>query len=520
MRLTGRTTVGALGVTLLMSVVLITAGCGGSSSSGTNATDGSATADASTPSTIKALVGATFLTLDPNASVYEQDWYVSSLYVGTLTKYGEGEQGQPELAEKLVPNKDFTQWTVTLKPGLKFSDGTPITAQDVAASFERVIEGEGVPFLFAPTLEAVKTTGPLTAVVSLGAPEPNFATAVSAPCFAIFPAAGLAEGESFFQKPVSAGPFVVDSYKPRAAKLSTNPKYDGAKPGVEGVEFNVVEDPGTRLAAVKTGEANWAFDLPAGLIPQISSPAEVQVQKMIGTYTLIMNNEDDILSDPKVRRGISYALDREAINKAAFGGEMKPNSRYWPDGPAGLKEFAAAEAAEQEPTANLTAAKRELVGTACESGCKLDLVGRSTAPWIQPTQLLIQQQLAPLGIEVKPRLGDSATTVQQEEKGEFQMFLDGFVSPVPAEEVMPYVNLDPEGFFRAGYSSFKSKKASDLITELAQTPVGSRGDVARELGDLYAEERPWAGIGDLIYINASNLPESVFHAELFSVKVE
>jgi hypothetical protein len=151
-----------------------------------------------------ALTGGEFATLDPNQNVSINDWMVSGLSAGTLTEYSEGEQGKPELAEKVTPNKDYTKWTVTLKPGIKFSDGSPITAADVKASIDRVIEEKGMGLLFTPSLKSVSTTGKRTAVLSFGSPETNVPAALSTVSFAIYSAAGLKQGESFFSKEIAS----------------------------------------------------------------------------------------------------------------------------------------------------------------------------------------------------------------------------------------------------------------------------------------------------------------------------
>ena len=503
-------------VVLILGTTAVLAGCGSSTGSTGSAT-GSATAEASVPKTLKVVTDGNFTTLDPNGMVLINDWMVSGLYAATLTQYGEGQQGKPELAEKIVPNADYTKWTVTLKPGIKFSDGSPITAADVKASLERVKKEFGIGLLFIPNMKSVTTSGKTTAVVSFSSPEPNFPAAVSTPSLAIFPAAGLKQGESFFSKPVGAGPYVVDSFKQHRVTLSRNPYYGGEKPGPEAVEFNIVEDPGTRLSEVKTGQANLALDLPGNFGPQITSPAEKQLNAVPGNFLVLLNNKDPILSDRKIRRAIGFALDREAIDTVGFGGEVKPNSRYWPEPFTALR---AAEEGQQELTANLAAAKRELKGTACESGCKLNLLGSSSLPWMSSVQLLIQQQLQAIGIEVEPRTNDDATALEQEENSEFQMFLDRYQVWAPIEEFLPYTNLDPAGPLGAFFTQFESKKAEELTDKMRETPIESRGSVAKEIGDLYAEEMPWVDLADLSYVNASNLPESMVHGELMELMVK
>jgi peptide/nickel transport system substrate-binding protein len=501
---------------LMAAATVVLTGCGGGSSSGGGGASG-AVSEAEVPSTVKVVVGAEFGSLEPNIVVGEYEFMVMGLYAGTLTKYQSGKQGEPELAEKFVPNKDFTEWTATLKPGLKFSDGTPLTANDVKATFDRIIEGEGVPFLGSPNLTSVTVKDPRTVVFKFKSPEAGFSSVVSQADFGIWPAAGLKQGESFWKHPISAGPYAIETFGPRQVKMSLNPNYPSPGPRPKAVEFNVVEDPGTRLAQVKTGQANWAFDLPANLIPQMTGSVEKQLQAVPGVYQLLMNNTTKPFDDARVRRAISYALDREAIVEAAFAGEVRPTSRYWP---AIFPERAKAEESLQETTANVEAAKRELKGTECENGCTVNLVGFAPFPWTQPTMLLIQQQLEAIGIQVNTQARDFATVIELEENAEFEMILSFFLSPAPVEEGLARANLKPGPPLFASHTRFESKSTSELIEKLAATPTDQREQVGLEVGEVLAGEMPWAALADTTFINASNLPESVIRGELFELKIE
>ncbi len=260
-------------------------GGGGGTDAGADATE----AHAPAPKELKVVVGAKMLGLEPNGVTIEEDFFVASLFGGTLTKYAEGDEvGKPELAQSLVESKDGLQWIVKLRPGLKFSDGSPLTATDVEATFEHILSDEtAFQSLYVPTLKSVKAEGPTTVLFNLEAPSPVLPALLSAPDFMILPAKGLAEGEKFFQNPISAGPYQIDSWTPQHAEFSVNPNYYGQKPESSKVTISVTEDPGTRLSEVKTGEANLAFDLPANLIPQFTDGAELQIANLPGSTILM-----------------------------------------------------------------------------------------------------------------------------------------------------------------------------------------------------------------------------------------
>ncbi len=501
---------------IAIATAILVAGCGGGSESG--GTSSGTSGKPEIPASVNVVVGAEFGTLDPNISSGENESMVSGLLAGTLTKYQVENQGELELAEKLVHNKNYTEWTATLKPGLKFSNGEPVTATDVKATFDRILKGETGPFGYIQNLTSVTVKDPRTVVFKFSSSAAGFASIVSLSVFAIWPATGLEEGNSFWKRPISAGPYALESYDSHQVKLTLNSKYSGPEEDrPKQVEFNVVEDPGTRLAQVRTGQANWAFDLPANLIPQMTGSVEKQIAPIPSVYQLLMNNAVKPFDDVRVRRAVSFALDREAISQTAFGGEAKPTSRYWP---AIFAERAQAEEGLQETGPNLTAAKRELKGTECESGCTVNLLGQTTTPWNQPAMLLIQQQLEAIGMKVNLQSRDFATATEEEAGGEYEMALQFFVSEAPVEEALALVNFNPGPPLNGAFTNFESKQVTALIEELAATPLDERHQVGLELGNVFAEEMPWAAIANVVFVNASNLPESVIHQELFALKIK
>lgn len=514
MRFQGRKAGFAIALSIVTAILI--AGCGGGSESG--GTSSGASGKSEIPPTLKVVVGAEFGSLDPNIAFGEVEAMVSGLVAGTLTKYQVENPGEPELAEKLTHNQNYTEWVATLKPGLNFSNGEPVTAADVKATFDRILKSEEGPFAFVANLTSVTVKNPRTVRFEFSKPDVGFASIASLDVFGIWPAAGLKEGDSFWKHPISAGPYEIESYDSSRVKLTLNSSYSGPKEErPKQVEFNVVEDPGTRLAQVKTGQANWAFDLPANLIPQMTGSVEKQIAPVPSVYQLLMNNSVKPFDDVRVRRAVSFALDREAISQTAFGGEAKPTSRYWPEI---FAERAEAEEKLQETGPNIAAAKRELKGTECENGCTVSLLGKTTTPWNQPAMLLIQQQLEAIGMKVNLQSRDYATASEEEAGGEYEMALEFFVSPAPAEEALALVNFGPGPPLYTAWTKFESKKVGGLIEKLAATPLAERHQVGLELGEVFAEEMPWAALANVVFVNASNLPESVVHQELFALKVK
>jgi ABC-type transport system substrate-binding protein len=481
--------------------------------------EGGATGTAATGSgnveDVKIVLNAPMERLDPNLVTSIQDIFVWNLIGGTLTKYGAGEDaGGPELAKSFVESPDGRSWTATLRPGLKFSDGSPLTAQDVQATFERILDDKAAfQRGYIPSVTKVKAMGKDKVVFSVNSPTPTLPTLLSQPQFAILPEKGIRAGKSFFTKPISAGRYVLDSFSPSSTRLSLNEDFHGEKPSVKEIQLSVTADDGARLAEVKRGDANFAWQLPAQLIPQITGSAHVEVVKEPGSIEMILNNEHAPLNDARVRQAISLAVNREAINESVWAGESTANAGYWPS------LFPYYEP-EQSVEPDIEKAKELLKGTECEAGCAIEMMTFSNLPWTQSTALIAQQNLQEIGIELELDPADEATAAERGQNGDFDIDLGPLTGLVVLPESLTPINLQPSGPYHGGLARYESPQMDALVEELLSAPLNQRPAIAKKIGALYAQDRPFVNLVDFGYVNASNLPESVLKQELFGFVVK
>lgn len=149
--------------------------------------------------------------LDPMSSASYETTQLTFLWGGYLTNYVDGkDSGTPQLAKSLTPSSDGLTWTVKLRSGLKFSDGSALTSKDVVASLDRIRSTPNVAgdnFIGPVTSSIKKVTAPDGDTVSLAMsrPYPGLPAALSTPEMIILPESGIAKGDSFWKHPVSAG---------------------------------------------------------------------------------------------------------------------------------------------------------------------------------------------------------------------------------------------------------------------------------------------------------------------------
>jgi peptide/nickel transport system substrate-binding protein len=256
----------------------------------------------------------------------------------------------PNTAESLVPNEDFTVWTLTLKPGITFTDGTPYNAEAVISSMQRHIEKKSNTSSLVRPIANFEAVDDLTVRFTLSLPWNRFPFALaSAPGMIVSPTAAAALGDGLATNPVGAGagPFMIKDFKPgEAVTLVRNPDYwDGPAP-LDELKFIFAGTADQTLEAFKAGTVQAAF---------LRDPAAEQdavdadIENFSATYSasasIMMNNGIAVTctggqpaprcegqpdgtvfestaptADIRVRQAIAAAIELETLNQRVYGG--------------------------------------------------------------------------------------------------------------------------------------------------------------------------------------------------------
>ena len=316
--------------------------------------------------TLKLLAKSAGGTLDPKVNYTLQYWQLyQALYDGLLGFKKVDGKGSftvvPDLAEAMPTITDGGKtYTFTLRKGIMFSTGAPVTVQDVAASFKRIYtvssptEGTfyngivgGAACITAPdTCDLSKgvVVDPATnqVVINLVEPDPQFAYKLAVPHAVILPA-GSPEKDAGNVPLPTTGPYMVESYDPnRALTMVRNPHFTqwSAEAQPQGYSDSIVESFGltveAAVTAVENGQADWIFDPPpADRLNEIGTKyaAQVHVNPLTAMYYLAMNTRLAPFDNLKVRQAINFAVDRNAAVKL-FGGTQlaQPVCTFLPPG--------------------------------------------------------------------------------------------------------------------------------------------------------------------------------------------
>ncbi len=262
--------------------------------------------------------------IDPRFAMTNHDTKLSRLVCPGLTTVDDPKlMPQLSLASSIEEVEPLV-WDVTLKEGLLFSDGKPVTAADIAFTYNSVLDSEFGSLYhrgFAERFLRVEVRDERVARFHLQKPV---ATLLSDLDFGILSKSGAdARGRYLDGKPICAGAFRVASVEPEKVVLKRNELYWATLAAMPTVEVRTVRDQSARTMMLVGGSADLAQNaIRVDLVTEVGSRERLKIDSGPGailTYVM-MNNSHPVLSDVRVRRAIAHAIDRETLIDAKFDG--------------------------------------------------------------------------------------------------------------------------------------------------------------------------------------------------------
>ncbi|WP_374445244.1 ABC transporter substrate-binding protein [Stella sp.] len=279
---------------------------------------------------------------DPAYSVSNVAWRVNHNLFDTLIATGADGRLHPALATAWRRLDDRTL-ELTLRPGVRFHDGTVMTAADVAFTFgpERM-SGEGAP-LRAQTrpllggIERVEAVDDATVRVTTRRPDPLIEQRLATfPAQIVSRAAWLAASDfqAWARRPVGTGPYrLADSRDNDFVLLAAHDAWWGGRPTAATIRFDAAPEVAARLTGLETGRYGIATDLPPDQLDRVAARPELEVAGgPIGNHrVLVFDQRHPVLRDPRVRRALSLAIDRRLIVETLWGRRVGiPNGNQFP----------------------------------------------------------------------------------------------------------------------------------------------------------------------------------------------
>lgn len=489
---------------LVLTAALLLAACGGS---GGSTSDGAGTPSggdagtggsqaggdegtASGPFTLRIGLNAFPPQLDPHLSSAAVDRQVYQSLYDKLVDLDENLNIVPALAEDWDISDDGTVYTLYLRQGVTFHDGTPFNAEAVKFNFERMLDES----LGSPRRSEIGLVTDVTVVdeykvqITLAnAFSPFLSILADRAGMMVSPTAVQEKGENFSQDPVGTGPFKFASMiQGDEIVLERNPDYWAAGPLAERVIYKALPDENVKVAQVQAGELHIIDQpVPAPQLPALSSDPNLRVSLNPGLewQSMWMNVTQPPLDNVYVRRAIAAAIDRETLVRVVFGDAAVPGATPFPPG------YPVHDETLGIPARDLDLARQYLE----QSG--LDSVSFTLKiqpnPTYQRSAEVIQDMLGDVGIEVQIEQVEFGTLLEQTTPGNlnYQAALLGWSGrPDPDQNIFIFLHSTGNQN-RSGYSN---PEVDRLLEEARRVhDMAERKELYKQVMDVVLDEVPY-----------------------------
>jgi peptide/nickel transport system substrate-binding protein len=421
-------------------------------------------------------------------------WAQHQVFANLIQNSADGLELRPSLAESWDISEDSTTYTFRLRQDAFFCNGEPITAEDVKFSFDRVMEDDSNVTWQFPANPVVTVIDDHTVQIDIDRPNVAFVSYLTLWGSHILSKDYAEEvgPEGLASAPMGSGAFCLERWdKGQVAVLTPNPGYwDPERPYVDRVEMRVVQDDNARVLQLRTGEIDVALQIPFSQAASLENAPGVDVEMVTiyGTAAIVPNMRTvPELADVKVRQAISYAVDREAMIDAILQGNGEPAQSpfYGPGILFHTDEFATGY--------DLEKARALMAESSAPDGFEVDLVIPSGDELAQQTAVILNDQLADIGITLNVVPVEAGTWWQMWSGGEFEM-----VYKLGTNDVIdPAMNIPFDfwpkdiGGSDSAFSGYVNERIIDISVQAegAQDPA-LRAELYTELQKIAMEEVP------------------------------
>lgn len=410
----------------------------------------------------------------------------------------------PRLAET-IEQASPTTWRVTLRAGIQFHDGSPVTAQSVIDAITPITDEDhaGYNARIANLLNLASVTTPDDSVIIFETNSPNaaFPWTLSEPGIAVLGTAS----DAF---PINAtGPYVFREAIPEQLyRAEVNTEYRLGMPGLKEVRVVGIPDPSAAALAFEAGDVDMVINYPETDFARIQETGALGFSAPTGRlYFYTVNAASGPMSNPLIRRAISAAIDREGIVQAALSGVGGvPAGTVYPAGTGWAADIAPVydPALAEELLTEAGAVKDGGIWVLEGAPLELDIVTYSSRAALRPTAELTQAFLQAIGIKANLRVGEYGASNDAIAEGTADMFLQAWVTTPQG---------DPGAVLEALLKSTGGSNAGGYINaELDQLLADGRTTFGHE-----ERKKIYDNVQDIIASDGAVIP--VFHVSQTNV---
>ncbi len=410
----------------------------------------------------------------------------------------------PRIAESIEQTSPTT-WRVTLRDGVKFHDGSPVTAQSVVDAIEPISQeghaGNNARVAKLLDLASMSTGGDNIVVFETRSPNAAFPWTLAEPAIAIL-------GPESDAYPINAtGPYVFREAIPdQLYRVEANTDYRLGAPGLKEVRVVVSSDPASAALAFEAGEVDMVINYPETDFKRIQEKGALGFSASTARlYFYTVNAADGPMSNPLIRRAVSVAIDRQGIVNAvtsgvggSAAGTMFPEGKGWAADIPAVYDMARAEALLAEAGAAKEDGQWMLDGEPLE----IDIVTYSSRAALAPTAELTQAFLQVIGVKANVRVGEYGASNDAIAAGDADMFLQAWV-------------MTPQGDPSAVLETLLKSDGGSNAGRYANSELDKLLDEGRLTFEQEKREAVYDKVQELIAADAALIP--VFHVNQVNV---
>lgn len=447
--------------------------------------------------------------LDPiHVDTGESVKVIVNIYDTLISYADDSTQLAPCLATSWQASEDGLTWTFQLRENVKFHDGTPLDAEAVVFTFERMIvpnhpDAHDPKIPYAPAysvIESVKAVGPTTVEFRLKEPSAVFeANLAMFSASIISPTAVRKYGADFGVHPVGTGAFRFERWvRQQDLELAAFDDHWRGRPKVDRLIFVPVKEPAVRIKQLQRGEIQIVDDLPPAELSALAGADGIELQEVSGFNVgyLAINADKPPLDNIKVRQAIWHAIDKPRLIDVCYAGYAEPAVTPVPPTLWGH------HGGLTDRPHDIQRARALLEEAAKESGFSLPLqldlfVMAAPRPYMQQPQetaAFIKEQLRAAGIELRIVTSETTQHFQRLSAGEHQLGLAGWSSDNADPDNFLYQLLDVDNINDAGGNNvcrYRSQAVHELlIAAQRELDVAKRAEMYRQAQEQIFADAP------------------------------
>lgn len=379
----------------------------------------------------------------------------------------------------------------TLRDDVLFHDGSKLTADDVVFSLER-IRDEATGATLRSYLEAAEITkqDDKTIVVKTPTADAALLSVLGLPEAAIVSQSWVGSGVNIKAEANGTGPFMLAEYETAVrAKLKANPDYyiEG-QPKLDTVEFRMITSDDARVSALRSGAVDMIDFVPWKDIDVLDRMPNLTVDSASGAFMNVWFNATRAPFDnPTLRRALAYAIDREAISRAAFFGHGEPitGAPTPPDSPWYNDDL------KHAVSYDIDKARSLLEEAGHPDGLDLELVVYQGLGIYTTTAQIVQANLAEIGVNVSIRLVEWSDVVARKNGADYDAMIYGVSMKLNDPDAYSYY-FGAQSPYWAAPIGYKDDTLQPLLDEgRALTDMAARKDIYRQVEERLLETMPW-----------------------------